>query len=367
MLNFLCGLWCAVQADAASNLVISVLHSVLAGVLLACHQGLGLPGYYSPLQAWLALVLLDVVLPAAVAIWRQQQPTAVSQQSAKRAAVGTAAADGSTSSGGETGTSLRHRRSTKSAAAEPASPAAALIAAAGYADAPHSVRTSEETIQRPENAPAHSESSPTTAGAAHHAHAAPTAWDSPHLQPSTPSNSSDSAASPSRQHSASSATAADAALAAFTAAAPQATHAPQGAPTPTPTPTAALKAHQAPSGQQDTPVMDFEEALAACARGAAARQASGLSPTTALYHSQYTHHVVSIKVSAPRTCCRSDLVAERSCAPTCIFGHLDAGLTFSIPNIICTHPYNNITKFYATPADPLPRLSHIPPCRLPWT
>jgi len=47
-----------------------------------------------------------------------------------------------------------------------------------------------------------------------------------------------------------------------------------------------------------TPVMDFEEAIAACARGAAARQASGLSPATALYHSQLHHRVVSIKVRA---------------------------------------------------------------------
>jgi hypothetical protein len=55
-------------------------------------------------------------------------------------------------------------------------------------------------------------------------------------------------------------------------------------------------AHQA-AMQHNAPVMGFEEALAACARGAAARQASDLSPATALYHSQYHHHVVSIKVS----------------------------------------------------------------------
>jgi hypothetical protein len=50
--------------------------------------------------------------------------------------------------------------------------------------------------------------------------------------------------------------------------------------------------------QECTPQLSFEDALAACARGVAARQAAGSATGTMLYQSQLHHHVVSIKVRA---------------------------------------------------------------------
>jgi hypothetical protein len=57
--------------------------------------------------------------------------------------------------------------------------------------------------------------------------------------------------------------------------------------------------HDAP--QKCTPQLSFEDALAACARGVAARQAAGSATGTMLYQSQLHHHVVSIKVGAVYT------------------------------------------------------------------
>jgi hypothetical protein len=109
------------------------------------------------------------------------------------------------------------------------------------------------------------------------------------LQPSTPLPQ-DSSTSPSRRHYTPS-PASDAEAAAADSSAREArlqqgsrSHPEeQGAPQPAP-----------------TPLLSFEEALAACARGYAARQAAGSAAGTALYHSKLHHHVVSIKVRTGR-------------------------------------------------------------------
>jgi hypothetical protein len=243
------------QADALQSLAMSVLHTVLAGILLASSRAPQLPGYLAPVQAWGTLVLLNVVLPAAVA-WRRQS-----------AAVPTAAAPDSVTS---TAAAAAEEPAASDVAASPASPAALSESVQAVQDCP------TQTPSKPLHDTKDDAVSNLSAAAAHDAHM---------LQPSTPLPQ-DSSTSPSRRHyTPSPASDAEAAAAASTAreAHLQRDHNSQPDEQGAPQPAA-------------TPLLTFEEALAACARGYAARQAAGSAAGTALYHSKLHHHVVSIKV-----------------------------------------------------------------------
>lgn len=244
------------QADALQSLAVSIVHAVLAGILLASSRVPQLPGYLAPVQAWVALVLLNVALPAVAAWWRQS------------AAAGPAAPPGSATS---TATAPAEAPASLDHAASPASPAAL-----------------SEPVQAVQDCPTQTPSKPLHVGQDHLSAAA--AYDPHMLQPSTPLPQ-DSSTSPSRRHytpsPASDAEAAAAASSACEAHLQQGSHShpeEQGAPQPA-----------------TTPLLSFEEALAACARGYAARQAAGSAAGTALYHSKLHHHVVSIKVRTGST------------------------------------------------------------------
>jgi hypothetical protein len=259
------------QASALHTLAVSVLHTALAGLLLVTTvPGPSLPGYLTPAQAFGALLLLDVCIPAAVAWWWQRlqqaqaaaakQPAGVSTAApAAKVAAATAASEDSAATpfAASNSRSMQH-------AAEPASPAPAL-----------SNPAQGSFGQQPDPA----EQSSTAA--AHDPHL---------LQPCTPPGlSRDSSPSPNRQQSTS----------------------------PPPSPAAA---GSSVTGEDQPPPLSFEDALAACARGVAARRAAGGSAPTMLYQSKLHHHVVSIKVrpcsclsqTLVHCCCQGDVV-EAAC------------------------------------------------------
>lgn len=254
------------------------LHALLAGVLLATHLGPSLPGYLTPAQAFAALLIVDVCAPAAFAWWRKQQAQAAGDQSPDSTTTTASQQQAYAMPSGAGQPAGVRRRSSAMRAAEPSSPAPALFSA-------HEQQAHSSVPQHSQDSDAAEDELYTAAADAHL------------LQPSTPPGVKDGTSSPSRQHSASSALSA-AAMSLTEPAAAAARHA------------AAVAAGQAGSSADIRPVADqgaqqdhkpqlsFEDALAACARGVAARQAAGSTTATMLYQSQLHHHVVSIKVGA---------------------------------------------------------------------
>lgn len=247
---------CLLQASALHTLAVSMLHTALAGLLLlATDPGPSPPFYLTPAQAFAALLLFDVCIPAAVAWWWRLQPAqaAAARQAGTCTAAPPVQVEAAAAASDSAGTPFARPRSRGvQRAAEPASPGAALLVA-----------------------PAPESSGPGPAK-----HSSTTAAPDPHLlQPCTPPGlSRDSSPSPNRQQSTS----------------------------PPPSPAAAHPAWD------DRAPLSFEDALAACARGVAARRAAGSTAPTMLYQSKLHHHVVGIKVRTPaavrpnllQRCCR---------------------------------------------------------------
>lgn len=268
------------QASPILTLVVTALHSALAGFLLGTYHGPRLPGYLSPAQAFGALLLFDVCIPTAVAWWRTQKTAvagaqAASSDSATNAVAAQRAVTSSTVADKPGASSALRHRSTAKHAAEPASPGPALFSPQQQHD-----DSSPSRVTQPDAA----QGSSTTAHPDAHL-----------IQPSTPTGLQDSGSSPDRQHSASSTTA---------AAIHQAAHAAADIAVNTERADTLLVADQGVQ-QACTPQLSFEDALAACARGVAARQAAGSASGTMLYHSQLHHHVVSIKVGTVLCCSTS--------------------------------------------------------------
>lgn len=263
------------QAPFAHTLAVTVSHSIMAGTVLAAahRKGASLPGYLTPAQAWLALLLLDVVLPSAFACWQRlpsQRHNAASPSHSNQPAVIDEAAAVKTPHQHASANST-HSRHIAAKAAEPASPAAALAPGAQETGHSHPVSHGSESPTAP------SQHTPTVAKQQQDAGSNTIPMQQP------PSSPRPTGGDTGTQHSP--------LLAAAGAAAGAASpldHTSWSAPDPPATP-------PEPALTAPTPVMDFEQALAACARGVAARRSSGLSPATALYRSQLRHHVVSIK------------------------------------------------------------------------
>lgn len=276
------------QAKPFHTLAISVVHSLLAGALLSTFKGPRAPGHLTPLQSWLALLLLDVLLPMAVAWWQQsaapqqqQGSPSTSSQSSTQAATGSppgvasaAQAELQTTVPAER-EGLRHRAGRL--AAEPASPAPPVPSSASTRGAAHCKATPQpiDPVASPQDPPMAMKQS----GQFGPAGRSPAAAGSHSMQLQSPASTTGQPAAPPTLQEGSPATPAHHAGSSW--------HISTGG-------SSVLQEANRPV----TPVMDFEEAIAACARGAAARQASGLSPATALYHSQLHHRVVSIKVRA---------------------------------------------------------------------